>query len=110
MEMSEALKRYLEIKAQMKSLEDEKKLLEEELLIEIWDEWVVTEDGTKVTKVKRRTVSVKKDISVTDVQAKFPMCVKLEIDKKTLEQEPEAHDLLEVTESEYIKVLEPKKE
>lgn len=108
--MSEALKRYLEIKAQMKSLEDEKKLLEEELLIEIWDEWVVTEDGTKVTKVKRRTVSVKKDISVTDVQAKFPMCVKLEIDKKALEQEPEAHDLLEVTESEYIKVLEPKKE
>lgn len=108
--MSEALKRYLEIKAQMKSLEDEKKLLEEELLIEIWDEWVVTEDGTKVTKVKRRTVSVKKDISVTDVQAKFPMCVKLEIDKKALEQEPEAHDLLEVSESEYIKVLEPKKE
>ena len=108
--MSETLKRYLEIKAQMKSLEDEKKLLEEELLIEIWDEWVVTEDGTKVTKVKRRTVSVRKDISVTDVQAKFPMCVKLEIDKKALEQEPEAHDLLEVTESEYIKVLEPKKE
>ena len=110
MKMSEALKRYLEIKAQMKSLEDEKKLLEEELLIEIWDEWVTTEDWIKVTKVKRRTTSIKEWVTVTDVQAKFPMCVKLEIDKKALEQEPEAHDLLEVSESEYIKVLEPKKE
>lgn len=106
--MSETLKRYLEIKAQMKGLEDEKKLLEEQLLIEIWDEWVTTEDWTKVTKVKRRTVSVRKDVSVTDVQAKFPMCVKMEIDKKALEQEPDAHDLLEVSESEYIKVTEPK--
>lgn len=106
--MSETLKKYLELKAQIKSLEDEKKNLEEELLIEIWDEGVVTEDWTKVTKVKRRTVSVKKDVSVTDIQAKFPMCVKLEIDKKALEQEPEAHDLLEVTESEYLKVTEPK--
>lgn len=108
MEMSETLKRYLEIKAQMKGLEDEKKLLEEQLLIEIWDEWVTTEDWTKVTKVKRRTVSVRKDVSVIDVQSKFPMCVKLEIDKKALEQEPDAHDLLEVSESEYIKVTEPK--
>jgi hypothetical protein len=33
--MSESLKRYLEIKAQMKSLEEEKKSLEEQLLIEI---------------------------------------------------------------------------
>jgi hypothetical protein len=33
--MSETLKRYLEIKATMKGLEDEKKLLEEQLLIEI---------------------------------------------------------------------------
>ena len=106
--MSETLKRYLEIKATMKGLEDEKKLLEEQLLIEIWDEWVTTEDWTKVTKVKRRTVSVRKDVSVIDVQSKFPMCVKLEIDKKALEQEPEAHDLLEVSESEYIKVTEPK--
>jgi len=106
--MSETLKKYLELKAQIKSLEDEKKNLEEELLIEIWDEGVVTEDWTKVTKVKRRTVSVKKDVSVMDVQSKFPMCVKLEIDKKALEQEPEAHDLLEVTESEYLKVTEPK--
>lgn len=106
--MSETLKRYLEIKATMKGLEDEKKLLEEQLLIEIWDEWVTTEDWTKVTKVKRRTVSVRKDVSVTDVQAKFPMCVKMEIDKKALEQEPDAHDLLEVSESEYIKVTEPK--
>lgn len=106
--MSETLKRYLEIKATMKGLEDEKKLLEEQLLIEIWDEWVTTEDWTKVTKVKRRTVSVRKDVSVIDVQSKFPMCVKLEIDKKALEQEPDAHDLLEVSESEYIKVTEPK--
>lgn len=106
--MSETLKRYLEIKATMKGLEDEKKLLEEQLLIEIWDEGVVTEDWTKVTKVKRRTVSVRKDVSVIDVQSKFPMCVKLEIDKKALEQEPDAHDLLEVSESEYIKVTEPK--
>ena len=106
--MSESLKRYLEIKAQMKGLEDEKKLLEEQLLLEIWDEGVITEDWIKVTKVKRRTVSVKKDISVADVQAKFPMCVKVEIDKKALEQEPDAHDLLEVSESEYIKVTEPK--
>jgi hypothetical protein len=36
------------------------------------------------------------------------MCVKVEIDKKALEQEPDAHDLLEVSESEYIKVTEPK--
>ena len=106
--MSETLKRYLEIKSQMKALDDEKKLLEEQLLIEIGDEAVVTEDWTKITKVKRRTVSVKKDISVAEVQAKFPMCVKVEIDKKALEQEPDAHDLLEVTESEYIKVTEPK--
>ena len=106
--MSESLKRYLEIKAQMKSLEEEKKSLEEQLLIEIWDEAVVTDDWTKITKVKRRTVSVKKDISVIDVQQRFPTCVKLEIDKKALEQEPEAHDLLEVSESEYIKVTEPK--
>ena len=106
--MSESLKRYLEIKSQMKALEDEKKTLEEQLLIEIWDEGVVTEDGIKITKVKRRTVSVKKDISVIDVQQRFPTCVKLEIDKKALEQEPEAHNLLEVSESEYIKVTEPK--
>lgn len=106
--MSESLKRYLEIKAQMKSLEEEKKSLEEQLLIEIWDEAVVTDDWTKITKVKRRTVSVKKDISVIDVQQRFPTCVKLEIDKKALEQEPEAHDLLEVSESEYLKVTEPK--
>lgn len=106
--MSETLKRYLEIKSQMKALEDEKKTLEEQLLIEIWDEGVVTEDGIKITKVKRRTVSVKKDISVIDVQQRFPTCVKLEIDKKALEQEPEAHNLLEVSESEYIKVTEPK--
>lgn len=106
--MSESLKRYLEIKAQMKSLEEEKKSLEEQLLIEIWDEAVVTDDWTKITKVKRRTVSVKKDISVMDVQQRFPTCVKLEIDKKALEQEPEAHDLLEVSESEYLKVTEPK--
>lgn len=106
--MSDSLKRYLEIKSQMKALEDEKKTLEEQLLIEIWDEGVITEDGIKITKVKRRTVSVKKDISVIDVQQRFPTCVKLEIDKKALEQEPEAHDLLEVSESEYIKVTEPK--
>lgn len=106
--MSESLKRYLEIKAQMKSLEEEKKSLEEQLLIEIWDEAIVTDDWTKITKVKRRTVSVKKDISVIDVQQRFPTCVKLEIDKKALEQEPEAHDLLEVSESEYLKVTEPK--
>lgn len=106
--MSDSLKRYLEIKSQMKALEDEKKTLEEQLLIEIWDEGVVTEDGIKITKVKRRTVSVKKDISVIDVQQRFPTCVKLEIDKKALEQEPEAHNLLEVSESEYIKVTEPK--
>lgn len=106
--MSESLKRYLEIKAQMKSLEEEKKSLEEQLLIEIWDEAVVTDDWTKITKVKRRTVSVKKDISVIDVQQRFPTCVKLEIDKKALEQEPGAHDLLEVSESEYLKVTEPK--
>ena len=106
--MSETLKRYLEIKSQMKALEDEKKTLEEQLLIEIWDEGVVTEDGIKITKVKRKTVSVKKDISVIDVQQRFPTCVKLEIDKKALEQEPEAHSLLEVSESEYIKVTEPK--
>lgn len=106
--MSDSLKRYLEIKSQMKALEDEKKTLEEQLLIEIWDEGVVTEDGIKITKVKRKTVSVKKDISVIDVQQRFPTCVKLEIDKKALEQEPEAHDLLEVSESEYIKVTEPK--
>jgi hypothetical protein len=92
----------------MKSLEEEKKSLEEQLLIEIWDEAVVTDDWTKITKVKRRTVSVKKDISVIDVQQRFPTCVKLEIDKKALEQEPEAHDLLEVSESEYLKVTEPK--
>lgn len=108
--MSETLKRYLEIKSQMKALEDEKKTLEEQLLIEIWDEGVVTEDGIKITKVKRRTVSVKKDISVIDVQQRFPTCVKLEIDKKALEQEPEAHSLLEVSETEYIKVTEPKTE
>lgn len=42
--MSETLKRYLEIKSQMKALDDEKKLLEEQLLIEIGDEAVVTED------------------------------------------------------------------
>ena len=108
--MSESLKRYLEIKAQMKSLEEEKKSLEEQLLIEIWDEAVVTDDWTKITKVKRRTVSVKKDISVMDVQQRFPTCVKLEIDKKALEQEPEAHSLLEVSETEYIKVTEPKTE
>lgn len=106
--MSETLKRYLEIKSQMKALEDEKKTLEEQLLIEIWDEGIVTEEWTKITKVKRRTVSVKKDVSVIDVQQRFPTCVKLEIDKKALEQEPEAHDLLEVSESEYIKVTEPK--
>lgn len=106
--MSDSLKRYLEIKSQMKALEDEKKTLEEQLLIEIWDEGVVTEDGIKITKVKRKTVSVKKDISVIDVQQRFPTCVKLEIDKKALEQEPEAHSLLEVSESEYIKVTEPK--
>lgn len=106
--MSDSLKRYLEIKSQMKALEDEKKTLEEQLLIEIWDEGVITEDGIKITKVKRRTVSVKKDISVIDVQSRFPTCVKLEIDKKALEQEPGAHDLLEVSESEYLKVTEPK--
>lgn len=108
--MSDSLKRYLEIKSQMKALEDEKKTLEEQLLIEIWDEGVVTEDGIKITKVKRKTVSVKKDISVIDVQQRFPTCVKLEIDKKALEQEPEAHSLLEVSETEYIKVTEPKTE
>lgn len=108
--MSETLKRYLEIKSQMKALDDEKKTLEEQLLIEIWDEGVVTEDGIKITKVKRKTVSVKKDISVIDVQQRFPTCVKLEIDKKALEQEPEAHSLLEVSETEYIKVTEPKTE
>lgn len=106
--MSETLKKYLEIKATMKGLEDEKKLLEEQLLIEIWDEGVVTEDWTKVTKIKRRTVSVKKDVSIVDIQKRFPMCVKLEIDKKALEQEPDAHELLEVSESEYLKVTEPK--
>ena len=106
--MIDSLKRYLEIKSQMKALEDEKKTLEEQLLIEIWDEGIVTEEWTKITKVKRRTVSVKKDVSVIDVQQRFPTCVKLEIDKKALEQEPEAHDLLEVSESEYIKVTEPK--
>ena len=39
-----------------------------------------------------------------------PKTCKLEtqIDKKALEQEPDAHDLLEVSESEYIKVTEPK--
>ena len=108
--MSDSLKRYLEIKSQIKALEDEKKTLEEQLLIEIWDEGVVTEDGIKITKVKRKTVSVKKDISVIDVQQRFPTCVKLEIDKKALEQEPEAHSLLEVSETEYIKVTEPKTE
>ena len=106
--MSESIKRYLEINSQMKALEDEKKLLEEQLLIEIGDEGVVTEDGIKITKVKRRTVSVKKDVSIVDVQQRFPTCVKMEIDKKALEQEPEAHDLLETVESEYIKVTEPK--
>ena len=108
--MSDSLKRYLEIKSQMKALEDEKKTLEEQLLIEIWDEGVVTEDGIKITKVKRKTVSVRKDSSVIDVQQRFPTCVKLEIDKKALEQEPEAHSLLEVSETEYIKVTEPKTE
>ena len=108
--MSDTLKRYLEIKSQMKALEDEKKLLEVDLLIEIWDEAIVTEDGTKITKVKRRTVNVKKDVSIVDVQQRFPTCIKVEIDKKALEQEPEAHDLLEVSETEYIKVTEPKTE
>ena len=106
--MTETLKRYLEIKATMKELEDEKKLLEEQLLLEIWDEGVVTEDWTKITKVKRRTVSLKKNISVAELQNEFPMCVKLEIDKKALEEEPEAHKYLETSESEYIKVTEPK--
>lgn len=108
--MSDTLKRYLEIKSQIKALEDEKKLLEVDLLIEIWDEAIVTEDGTKITKVKRRTVNVKKDVSIVDVQQRFPTCIKVEIDKKALEQEPEAHDLLEVSETEYIKVTEPKTE
>ena len=108
--MSDTLKRYLEIKSQMKALEDEKKLLEVDLLIEIWDEAIVTEDGTKITKVKRRTVNVKKDVSIVDVQQRFPTCIIVEIDKKALEQEPEAHDLLEVSETEYIKVTEPKTE
>lgn len=106
--MSESLKRYLEIKAQMKGLEDEKKMLEKQLYLEIGDEGVVTEDWVKITKVKRRTVSVRKDISVADIQKEFPMCVKLEIDKKALEQEPEAHKYLETSESEYLKVTEPK--
>lgn len=94
----------------MKSLDEEKKALEEELMLEVGDEWVTTEDGYKITKVKRRTTSVKEWVTIADVQAKFPMCVKVEIDKKALEQEPEAHDLLEVNESEFIKVLEPKKD
>ena len=108
--MSDTWKRYLEIKNQIKALEDEKKTLEVDLLIEIWDEAIVTDDGTKITKVKRRTVNVKKDVSIVDIQQRFPTCIKVEIDKKALEQEPEAHDLLEVSETEYIKVTEPKTE
>lgn len=101
------LDRYLEIKKMIDALEAEKKEIEQELLMEIWDE-PVEKDWFKVSKVKRRSVKVKSDVETSRVQYKFPMCVKVEIDVKALEKEPEAFDLLEVSESEYLKVTRPK--
>ena len=108
---NDKLERFVEINRLIKELEEEKKSLQYDLLLELGDDPVYSEEGNKITKSKRTQVVLAPDIDVQQVKAEFPFCVKEEVDLDQLKATPDAHKFLTTKVSEFVLVGKaPKKE
>lgn len=101
--MEDIFQDYLCVLDGIKKLEEQKKNLQEKLL-DWWNGELVLWDQ-KLQKVEVNKVVLKEDVTKEVVENRFGFeALKTEINMDYIKSNPEAHDLLEIKKSEYLKV------
>jgi len=101
------VKTLIEKKELIKKLQEEVKQIEQELLLDWFEQEEV--DDYIVKKQTRINFKLKPDIDQEEVVDKYPEAVEIKVNTKALSKIPEAQKLLEVQETEYLTVREKKK-
>ena len=99
----ELVKELVEVRTLLKKLkEKEESLIDHLKADEDFEKY--SDDKVNVYKSVRRTVELKEGIDKEDAMRLFPKAIKESLDMKVLREIPEAHELMEMKETEVLTV------